>query len=377
VSIKLVIQGLMQDLSSATANTEKARSKLLKMLDARGETESSFSEKMTAQSTRMADARENALLCVHALKMCSRDAFGKWIAAARAAGQKHEEIRMLEEKEREEREKQEVPQFRRARSVNREQEAPDRRHPGLLLPEVLLACIDLLLHSPSSSTEEEPDMVLQGLQHLDVDHITPEDGEFLAPFLESEAFAERPARLRDVTESVLSLPSTHEHYVEIVLCNLVGAFRMFASAKHERECADRKSHQHQAVAVVAGPRGGAKLRRTRSSDKARGASPLRRGGMGGEAEVDSRVRLVTENRQDKYLLSSNYSDAKHSTQVGAGTVAQGSKEQDLESDSDEILKLRTEVRVLEQCMRQIQQRLDDAYARKIKIMAEVCVCVCV
>ena len=54
---------------------------------------------------------------------------------------------------------------------------------------------------------------------------------------------------------------------------------------------------------------------------------------------------------------------------------QGSKEQDLQSDSDEILKLRTEVRVLEQCMRQIQQRLDDAYARKIKIMAEVCVCV--
>ena len=36
----------------------------------------------------------------------------------------------------------------------------------------------------------------------------------------------------------------------------------------------------------------------------------------------------------------------------------------------EILQLRAEVRVLEKGMRQIQTRLDDAYARKIKIMAE-------
>ena len=51
--------------------------------------------------------------------------------------------------------------------------------------------------------------------------------------------------------------------------------------------------------------------------------------------------------------------------------ADASKEHNLQTDYDEVLKLRTEVRVLEQCMQQIQQRLDDAYARTAELEAQL------
>jgi hypothetical protein len=189
---------------------------------------------------------------------------------------------------------------------------------------------------------------LKSLAQVDPQHsLTAEDLELVAPLLESEAFALDRASVKFASCSALQ--SDHAGYVGWLLACFLEALFHYSASIQERRAQRRKRHtaarqesQSRYMEAIHHEKAG----RSRSRSPSNSKSP------------PSSKSLQGQNKRQWELLPLS------------ATELQLLEEDEQLNEQDAIIRLRSELAVSEVNMLTIQQKLDDAVARKLRIVAD-------
>jgi len=324
-------------LQVATSNTERFRSQINKRLIERGEKELSFFQSLGEQGHKLMAFHEEILLCQQVFQSSvNKLNFDAWMLIT--ADERNQE---REEQERDNKLQQEAVRQQKSKQRWRHVAANDSIEPcrtarrSKCVSNLILDALHVILHL----NEEEPISVthVQRLAQVDPHSVNAEDLELLAPLVESKAFALH--RTHDDFVSCSVLQPDQAGYVGMLLACFLEALFHYSASIQEREGQRRKRHA--------------------------------------AAQQESRARYMEAIGQDKFTRPRSRSPSHVKTQVQQwdSEALTPQRMQLLEEDErlkeqQEIIRLRSQLAVSEQTMLALQQKLDEAMARKLRIMAE-------
>ncbi len=339
-------------LQEATSKTERYRSQLNKRLLERGQKELPFFQALGAHGNKLIAFHEEILLCQQALQSSvNKLNFDAWMLLNADERSRELEDQKLEQ----EAIRQQMAKMRKRSTKDAAESIEHYRAPrrSKCVSNQILNASRIILHL----NEEEVISVkhLKSLAQVDPQHsLTAEDLELLAPLIHSESFALDRASVKFASCSVLQ--PDHAGYVGWLLACFLEALFHYAASIQERTAQRRKrhtvarqeSHSRYMQAVHHETAG-----RSRSKSPSNSKSP-----------PNFKSRSLSNSK-----LPPNFKRQWEALPLSATELQLLEEDEEL-NEQDAIISLRSELAVSEVNMLTIQQKLDDAVARKLRIMAD-------
>ena len=356
VSVKVVIKKLLSDLQIATSKLERLRTALGQKLHARQLDANAFVQRLGCEGQALLSVHQDMLLSQADLQdSMDKFAFDTWVMKLH---QQREDARVLRAREAEERASRRAT---RAQTVltppaSSSQGQSELRVSVLSLfqsletddrSEIVFEAMLLLLHRQLDI--QTPTACLEALQHMDCHHaVSSEDLELLAPLIDSPLWKQEQPILDQVSSTAASemtarLPG-QEQDVEKLVHRFLHALYHYHSAMHARHNC-RLSGREDSAAEDDDDRTKvtrtSSLRRTKSSTRAAHVMKRTKSVKLGDMAPGLKKELQQITAEDKRVF-----------------------------EDEDIIRLHTEVIVQERTLDKLQLKLDDAVARKLRIMTD-------
>ena len=356
VSVKVVIKKLLSDLQIATSKLERLRTALSQKLHARRLDANAFVQRLGREGQALLSVHQDMLLSQADLQdSMDKFAFDTWVMKLHQQREAARVVRAMEAEERASR------RATRAQTVltppaSSSQGQSELRASVLSLSqsletdkrsEIVFDAMLLLLHRQLDI--QTPTACLEALQHMDCHHaVSSEDLELMAPLIDSPLWNQEPPILDQVSSTAASEMTARmpgqEQEVEKLVHRFLHALYHYHSSLHARHNF-RLTGREDSVTEDTEDR----TKVTRTSSLGRTKSSIR------AAQVVKRTKTVK--------LGDMVPGLKNEGQ-------QRTEEDKRVREDEDMIRLQTEVIVQERTLDKLQLKLDDAVARKLRIMTD-------